>query len=271
MNQDLTDARGRIADLQSQYSSTTAKLTETSTRVEAMERAERDKQQAEARRRDFAALRAGLVALATVKPSGNGFIATLPDAFFVPNQTALQLRVKSKMDALASLIAANRDAVFTIEGHAERARTPMNLCAGPRAISGRLSPGRSECRGATSRWNRAAQRFRSPLERRLLHERRIAAWSLCLSARSKPIDGNHVGDRPYFPRRFCLRRYCPESVCQVNRPRILRVRRILTDQIRANLSDPSNPWSIQPIPDFQNTCLVHYPTARKIGSGSTTM
>ncbi|HZM91511.1 MAG TPA: OmpA family protein [Blastocatellia bacterium] len=119
LNQDLTDARGRIADLQSQYSSTTARLTETSSRVEAMERAEREKQQAEARRRDFATLRSGVAALATIKPSGNGFIATLPDAFFVPNQTALQLRVKAKMDALANLIAANRDAVFTIEGHAD--------------------------------------------------------------------------------------------------------------------------------------------------------
>lgn len=119
LNQDLTDARARISDLQSQYSTTTAKLTETSTRVEAMERAERDKQQAEARRRDFAALQAGVSGLATLKPSGNGFIATLSDAFFVPNQTALQLKVKSKMDALANLIAAHPEAVFTIEGHAD--------------------------------------------------------------------------------------------------------------------------------------------------------
>ncbi|HLF83033.1 MAG TPA: OmpA family protein, partial [Blastocatellia bacterium] len=119
LNQDLTDSRARVADLQAQYSSTTAKLADTSSRVEAMERAELEKQQAEARRRDFAALQAGVAALATVKPSGNGFIATLSDTFFVPNQTALQLRAKSKMDALASLIAAHRDAVFTIEGHTD--------------------------------------------------------------------------------------------------------------------------------------------------------
>jgi outer membrane protein OmpA-like peptidoglycan-associated protein len=119
LNQDLTEARARISDLQSEYSSTTAKLTETSSRVEAMERVEREKQQAEARRRDFAALQAGIAGLANVKPSGGGFTATLSDSFFVPNQTALQLRVKSKMDALASLIAAHPDAVFTIVGHAD--------------------------------------------------------------------------------------------------------------------------------------------------------
>jgi outer membrane protein OmpA-like peptidoglycan-associated protein len=119
LNQDLTDSRGRIADLQAQYSSTTTKLADTSSRVEAMERAEREKQQSEARRRDFAALQAGVAALATVKPSGNGFIATLSDTFFVPNQTALQLKAKSKMDSLANLIAAHRDAAFTIEGHTD--------------------------------------------------------------------------------------------------------------------------------------------------------
>lgn len=130
LNQDLTDARGRITDLQSQNSTYTAKLNETASRVETMERAEREKQQAEARRRDFAALQAGVAALATVKPSGNGFIATLSDTFFVPNQTALQLRVKSKMDALASLIAAHRDAAFTIEGHADARPTADSFALG---------------------------------------------------------------------------------------------------------------------------------------------
>jgi len=119
VGRDLTEARGRIADLQSQYSSTTAKLTETSTRVEAMERAERDKQRAEARRRDFAALQAGVGALITVKPSANGFVATLAESFFVPNQTTLHVRAKSKMDALASVIVAHPDAQFTIEGHSD--------------------------------------------------------------------------------------------------------------------------------------------------------
>jgi outer membrane protein OmpA-like peptidoglycan-associated protein len=119
LNQDLTEARTRISDLQSQYSTANARLTDASSRVEAMERAEREKQQAEARRRSFAELQAGVAAIATVKPSGNGFIATLPDTFFVPNQTALQLKVKAKMDGLANLVAAHRDAVFTIEGHTD--------------------------------------------------------------------------------------------------------------------------------------------------------
>ena len=119
LSQDLTEARGRISDLQSQYSSTTAKLSETSTRVEAMERAEREKQKAEARRRDFAALQAGVAALVTVKPNGSGFVATLADSFFVPSQTTLHVRAKSKMDALASLISAHPDAAFAIEGHCD--------------------------------------------------------------------------------------------------------------------------------------------------------
>jgi outer membrane protein OmpA-like peptidoglycan-associated protein len=84
-----------------------------------MERAERDKQQAEARRSDFAALQAGVGGLANTKPSSNGFTATLPDTFFVPNQTTLHIRVKTRMDALASVIAAHRDATFIIEGHSD--------------------------------------------------------------------------------------------------------------------------------------------------------
>jgi len=38
---------------------------------------------------------------------------------------------------------------------------------------------------------------------------------------------------------------------EVNRPRIGRIRRIYTDQIRANPSDPPNPWSILNWPKFQ--------------------
>jgi outer membrane protein OmpA-like peptidoglycan-associated protein len=119
LNQDLSDARARINDLQTQYSSTTARLTETSSKVAEMERIEREKQQAEARRRDFEALRASVAAIATVKPSGNGFIATLPDSYFVPNLTTLHVRSKSKMDALGSVISAHRDATILIEGHTD--------------------------------------------------------------------------------------------------------------------------------------------------------
>src|SRR5262249_17618664 len=112
LSQDLSDARNRLNDLQSQYSSTSSK-------VEAYERAERDKQQAEARRGDFAALQAGIAGIASVKPSANGFTATLPDTFFVPNQTTLHVRVKSRMGSLASVISAHRDANFIIEGHSD--------------------------------------------------------------------------------------------------------------------------------------------------------
>jgi outer membrane protein OmpA-like peptidoglycan-associated protein len=119
LNQDLTAARGRISDLQAQFSSTTERLTETSSRVAAMERAEREKQMAEARRRDFAALQAGVAAITTVKPSGTGFVATLPDSFFLPNQSTLHVRAKSKMDSLAGVIAAHRDVTFVIEGHSD--------------------------------------------------------------------------------------------------------------------------------------------------------
>jgi len=105
--------------LQSQYSSTSARLNETSSKVAEMERLDREKQQAEARRRDFAALQAGVAAIVTIKPSGNGFVATLPDSFFVPSLTTLHVRSKSKMDALGSVIAAHRDATLSIEGHTD--------------------------------------------------------------------------------------------------------------------------------------------------------
>jgi outer membrane protein OmpA-like peptidoglycan-associated protein len=119
LSQDLSEARGRISDLQAQYSSATAKLNDTSSRVASMERASREKEMAEARRRDFAALQAGVAAIVSVRPNGNGFSATLSDSFFVPNLTTLHVRVKAKMDALASIIAAHPDTAFAIEGHCD--------------------------------------------------------------------------------------------------------------------------------------------------------
>src|SRR5262249_55246271 len=157
LTQDLSDARNRLNDLQSQYSSTTAQLTATSSKVEAMERADREKQQLEARRSDFAALQAGVAGLANVKANSNGFIATLPDTFFVPNQTTLHVRVKSRMDALASVIAAHRAATFIIEGHCDarpnadsfalaRAQAVADYLA---ALGVSLSSFKVESRGAT--------------------------------------------------------------------------------------------------------------------------
>lgn len=119
MSQELNQARATIQDLQAQNSSTTAKLTETTSRVEAIERMEREKQQSEARRREFAALQSTLATIVTVKSNGYGFVAILPDVFFVPNQTQLALRAKSKIDALAQALAAHPEAAFVIEGHSD--------------------------------------------------------------------------------------------------------------------------------------------------------
>jgi outer membrane protein OmpA-like peptidoglycan-associated protein len=130
VNRDLSDARATIADLQSQNSSASARLNE-------VERVERDRQQAElarqkaeTRRRDFDALRAALSTVVKVKPSGSGFIATLPDAFFLPNQTTLALRVKAKIDELARVISGHPDATFTIEGHSDARANSEALALG---------------------------------------------------------------------------------------------------------------------------------------------
>jgi outer membrane protein OmpA-like peptidoglycan-associated protein len=119
LTQDLTQARSTIQDLQAQNSSATAKLTETTSRVEAIERMEREKREAESRRREFAALQSALASIVTVKPKGDGFVAILPDVFFVPNQPQLALRAKAKIDALAQTLAAHPEAVFAIEGHSD--------------------------------------------------------------------------------------------------------------------------------------------------------
>jgi outer membrane protein OmpA-like peptidoglycan-associated protein len=64
-------------------------------------------------------LQAGVATIITVKPNANGFVATLPESFFVPNLTTLHVRAKSKMDALASVLSAHPDAQFLIEGHSD--------------------------------------------------------------------------------------------------------------------------------------------------------
>jgi outer membrane protein OmpA-like peptidoglycan-associated protein len=122
LTKELADARAQIAGLQNQFSSTAQKLTEVSSRAESMERAERERREAEARRRDFSDLQSALSRIVLVKPSGSGFVAILPDNFFVSNQTALALRIKDKMDALAQALAAHSGAVFTIEGHCDSRR-----------------------------------------------------------------------------------------------------------------------------------------------------
>jgi outer membrane protein OmpA-like peptidoglycan-associated protein len=119
LTQELSTARATIGDLQGQASSATARLSEIERAERDRQQAERERQQAEARRRDFETLRAAASTVVKVKPSGSGFIATLPDSFFVPNQATLALRVKAKIDELARIISGHPDAVFTIEGHSD--------------------------------------------------------------------------------------------------------------------------------------------------------
>jgi len=117
LGQDLSEARGRINDLQQQNSSNSAQLAANTSKIEAMERQERERQQLETRRRDFATLQSSLAGMVNIKTSPNGFTVILPDSFFLPNKSTLHVRAKSKMDAMAQAIAAHRDLVFSIEGN----------------------------------------------------------------------------------------------------------------------------------------------------------
>ena len=119
LSRDLAQARTTITDLQAQTSSASAKLNESNSRLEAIEREERERREAEARRRRFAELQSAIASILTIKPTANGFVAVLPDTMFVTNQATLHLRAKAKMDALGQALAANRDAIFTIEGHSD--------------------------------------------------------------------------------------------------------------------------------------------------------
>jgi flagellar motor protein MotB len=121
LNQSFNDAQARIQELTAQNSSTAAKLNENTSRLEAVERAERERREAEARRRSFEELRAAVGSIFTVKPTTNGFVVVIPDNLFITNQTTLHLRAKTKMDALGQALAAHKDtAVFTIEGHSDQ-------------------------------------------------------------------------------------------------------------------------------------------------------
>ena len=119
LSQELTQARATITDLQAQTSSASAKLNETSSRMEAMERAAREERERTERRARFAELQQAISSVLTVRPTSNGFVAVLPDNLFVTNQATLHLRAKAKMDALAQALAAHSDAIFTVEGHSD--------------------------------------------------------------------------------------------------------------------------------------------------------
>jgi outer membrane protein OmpA-like peptidoglycan-associated protein len=115
LNHELQDARSRMADVN-------ARLSETTSRLEAMERAEREKREAEARRRQLATLQSLLSQIVATKPSGDGFIAVLPDSFFVAGKTDLALRIKPKIAQLAKALAAYPGVRFTIVGHSDPRR-----------------------------------------------------------------------------------------------------------------------------------------------------
>ena len=119
IRQDLAAARAQTNNLQTQLTGALAKLGDATSRIDAADRAEQEKKQAENRRRDFAALQTALNGIATVKPNGSGFVAVLSDKFFVNNQTVLALPVKTKMDALGQTLAQYPNLIFTIEGHSD--------------------------------------------------------------------------------------------------------------------------------------------------------
>jgi outer membrane protein OmpA-like peptidoglycan-associated protein len=119
ISRELADARTQMSSMQSQVSAANEKAATEASRAASVERAERERRDAEAKRRDFAELQAGLSRILTVKPYGTGFIAVLPDSFFVYNKTDLALRVKAKMDSLGQILAAHPDVTFTCEGYSD--------------------------------------------------------------------------------------------------------------------------------------------------------
>jgi outer membrane protein OmpA-like peptidoglycan-associated protein len=120
---DLADARGQLGNYQS-------KLADVKSKADAAERAEHERREAEARRHDYAELQSALGRIISVKPNEIGFVAVLPDTFFVTNQTELALRVKSKMDALAQTLSAHPDVSFTIEGFSDSRPTADTFAMG---------------------------------------------------------------------------------------------------------------------------------------------
>jgi len=66
----------------------------------------------------------------TVKPYGAGFVAVLPDSFFVYNKSDLALRVKAKMDSLGQALAAHPDVAFTVEGYSDTRPSADNFARG---------------------------------------------------------------------------------------------------------------------------------------------
>ncbi|HMG34535.1 MAG TPA: OmpA family protein [Blastocatellia bacterium] len=110
LSRELSEAKVRVNELESKFSNASEQLSTSSNQLAEMQRQEQA-------RREYAAIQTSLGGIVTVKPSGNGFVATLPDSFFLPNKTMLQVRAKDKMDALAQVIGAHKGVVFSIVGN----------------------------------------------------------------------------------------------------------------------------------------------------------
>ncbi|HKV41510.1 MAG TPA: OmpA family protein [Blastocatellia bacterium] len=130
LTKQLAEAQSQVTALQSQVSSASSKLAEETSVAEAAAKAEAERKRAEARRDDIAVLRSELSRFLTVKPASDGFVAVIPDNFFVINKTALALRVKVKMDQLGHALAAHPDAAFTVEGYSDPRPTADEFALG---------------------------------------------------------------------------------------------------------------------------------------------
>jgi outer membrane protein OmpA-like peptidoglycan-associated protein len=161
VTRELSDAKGQ--------------LSASASRVDEMESKERERMEIEARRRDFAALQASINAVIKVKPVANGFVATLPDSFFLPGKSTLHVRAKAKMDALAQILAAHREAVFSIEGNWDASPSADTLALGrAQAVADYMAPFgvsstnvKVESRGSTALVSKARTAAGRALNRRV--------------------------------------------------------------------------------------------------------
>ena len=117
LSKQLASAQAQVSTLQSQLNDESSKLSNEASRAEAAENAARETKEAENRHRDFDKLRADLSGILSVKPSADGFVATIPDSFFLPSRTELNRRVKAKMDELGKIISDHPRTRFTVEGY----------------------------------------------------------------------------------------------------------------------------------------------------------
>ncbi|HEY6328586.1 MAG TPA: OmpA family protein [Blastocatellia bacterium] len=123
LNKQLAEARGQVGDYET-------KLASANSKAEAAERSERERHEAEARRNEYATVQSEIGQVLSVKPNEIGFVAILPDNYFVANRTDLALRVKSKMDTLAQILSTHPNITFTIEGFSDTRPTAEEFARG---------------------------------------------------------------------------------------------------------------------------------------------